>query len=560
MTDLGIAGVDDASLIASGGSALVYKATNADGQHIAVKVLRGMRGNEVTRRFEREQSAAERLSGHPNIMRILETGLTDAGEPYLVMPLIARGSLHDELEARGAFDLRSAIADVSIAAKAIEFAHSRGVLHRDIKPGNLLRADDGSIVVTDFGIARVTNAGITSATVGATTPLFAAPELLAENEVSVQSEVYALGALLYTLLAGRPSFSDTENIWATMHRIRTELPAPIAGVPAPVMRVIQRAMAKDPADRPQSAELFLTYLQTSLTADPDWWPPAPTTELRAGDPASPFETVERPQRLPVATPAAAGSGPPPAPAISRPAQAMGPVPRQETAGFKVLASLIALALVGGLAWWGTSRLFDSNSVDTAALPPVDNSIPSPEQGDDDPPETNGSDSPSPDTNASDLNGDDDEADVPNDAPAPTRLVSFNGQFFSAYLPEGWSVISSDVDAGYGFRSSFTAPDMYLNVDTTPREQRAAGGDIAASAREIASGINSASEVRTEELEDGLVIHYFTFRNRQGIDSIDIFFEVDGDGYAVLAGSASNPEQAFATARLVAASIRSNPDQ
>ena len=87
------------------------------------------------------------------------------------------------------------------------------MLHRDLKPGNLLRGDDGSIVVTDFGIARVVDAGITSATIGATTPLYAAPELLEENEASEQSDVYALGAMLYALLAGAPAFSDSANIW-----------------------------------------------------------------------------------------------------------------------------------------------------------------------------------------------------------------------------------------------------------------------------------------------------------------------------------------------------------
>ena len=141
---------------------------------------------------------------------------------------------------------------------------------------------------------------------------------------------------------------------------------------------------------------------------------------------------------------------------------------------------------------------------------------------------------------------------------PTRLVSFSGDYFSALLPEGWSVQSQDVDQGYGLRSSFVNGDTYLHVDTTPRERRDENaGDIATSAQDIATGIASACEVRTEDI-DGLVIHWFTFVNRQGVESIDIFFEVDGDGYAIVAGSASNPDGAFATARLVAQSIRSNP--
>lgn len=553
MSDLDIPGVGDATLIASGGSALVYKAQSGTGEAIAIKVLRGVRGTEVKRRFQREQSAAERLSGHPHIMKIHHAGLTGAGEPYLVMPLVAGGSLNDELERDGAFPLHKAVADVTVAAEAIEFAHGRGVLHRDIKPGNLLRSNDGSVIVTDFGIARVTNAGITSATVGATTPLYAAPELLAENEVSVQTEVYSLGALLYTLLNGKAAFSEGDNLWATMHRIRTEQPPPIPGVPNPIMRLIERAMAKEPVNRPQSAGQFAQLLTTALTADDSWSPPLPTVEI--GDSAD--------------VPADA---PPPVPAFDRPAPAVGSAPRSESGTYKAIAALAALIVVAGLAWWGTTRLFDRGTVATTAVEaPVDNSLPSPsdpqtsdpQTSDQDEPLAAETDGPADEVEGARDDGSDDDAPVQNDGPPDdpnaTRLVSFTGDHFTAYLPEGWSVSRSDVDVGYGFRSNFVAPDMYLNVDTTPSERRTGGVDIAQSAREIASGISSASAVRTEEI-DGLVIHSFTFRNRQGVESIDIFFEVDGDGYAIVAGSSTDPDGAFATARLVASSIRSNPGQ
>jgi len=586
MSDLDIPGVGDATLIAAGGSALVYEALSGTGEPIAIKVLRGIRGAEITRRFEREQSAAERLSGHPHIMKINHTGLTGAGEPYLVMPLVAAGSLHDELERRGAFPLHQAVADVTVAAEAIEFAHGRGVLHRDIKPGNLLRSDDGAIIVTDFGIARVTDAGITSATVGATTPLYAAPELLAENEVSVQSEVYSLGALLYTLLHGTAAFSDSQNIWGTMHRVRTEVPAPIPGVPSPVMRVIQAAMAKEPVDRPQSAGQFAQYLATAMTAGDDWAPPilngdrpvATQSTATKGKSASQNNRDSQTKRgtQSNSTSQSKNAGAPPVPAFDRPAPAMGAAPRAESASYKAIAGLIALILVAGLAWWGTTRLFSPSSVSSTAVEtPTDNSLPSPDTASDDeqlePAVSNESDSSADadeaapdagdDGNASDGDGEpraDAGAGSDSDASA-VPLVSFSGDYFSAYLPEGWSVSSSDVDAGYGYRSTFVSSDMYLNVDTTPSELRPGGIDIAQSAREIAAGISSASPVRTEEI-DGLVMHSFTFRNRQGVESIDIFFEVDGDGYAIVAGSASDPQAAFATARLVAGSIRSNPGQ
>jgi hypothetical protein len=209
-----------------------------------------------------------------------------------------------------------------------------------------------------------------------------------------------------------------------------------------------------------------------------------------------------------------------------------------------------LVLVAALGWWGTSQLLNRNQIsDAVVAPPVDNSLPSPgsETNDSD---TNDDQTP---TDSDDVNID----DLSSSPQIPNTFVSFAGDHFSALFPEGWALAARDVDEGYGFRSRFVNNDMYLNVDTTPKEQREPGGDISESARDIAAGIASASLVRTEEV-DGLVMHSFTFRNQQGVGSIDIFFEVDGDGYAVVAGSATDPDTAFATARLVALSIRSNP--
>jgi serine/threonine protein kinase len=574
MTDLGIPGVGDALLIASGSSALVYEALSGTGERLAIKVLRGIRGAEVTRRFEREVSAAERLNEHPNIMRVRHTGITAADEPYLVMPLMAAGSLSDELERTGAFSLQQATGDVAIAADALEFAHQRGVLHRDIKPGNLLRSDDGGVIVTDFGIARVVDAGITSATVGASTPLYAAPEILAENKASVRSEVYALGALLYALLAGRAAFADSDNLWATMNRIRTDPPPPIVGVPAPVMRVIDQAMAKHPADRPASAHQFRENLRIALTATDTWVPPLPATAELASDdvvlgpslrgetnvsivtarleqPAPPVHHVDpgqdpgQTQRQPAPSGLAPTNLAPPAPPRHRPAPAVGAAPGRDSATAKILGATAVLILVAALAWWGTSQLLNRNQVsDATVLPPIDNSLPSPDTSDDDDP-------------ADDQDDDVSIEDLPTSSQIPDTFVSFTGDHYSALLPEGWSLAARDIEETYGFRSMFVNNDMYLNIDTSPKEQRTPGGDVAQSARDIAAGIGSASEVRSEDI-NGLTMHSFTFRNQQGVDSIDIFFEVDGDGYAVVAGSASDPDTAFATARLVALSIRSNP--
>ena len=562
MTDLGISGIGDAELIASGGSALVYQALDATGAAVAVKVLRGIRGTEVARRFEREQSAAERLQEHPHIINVYSTGVSSAGEPYLVMPLMQRGSLADELERDGAFNLEQAIDDVTTAADAIDFAHRRRVLHRDLKPGNLLRADDGSIVVTDFGIARVVDAGITSATIGATTPLFAAPELLEENEASEQSDVYALGAMLYALLAGAPAFSDSTNIWATIGRVRSDAPTPIDGVPAPVMRVIEQAMAKEPIDRPPTAAQFRTNLLDARHAGPNWRPPAPAglTVVTAPEPPMvpvvPTQTVEFDRPRPAPAPSAAPTSvPAAAEAVPFDAPVAPERPDRTNQGlFKAAAVVGAIVLLGAAAWFGINSAFgDSTPRETVAKPtgPVDTSLPPLT-----PVPTAEPDAITESELPTDVTPDADDID-PDTEPTPTdQFVSFNGAYFQAYFPEGWSVVRGDVDVGYGFRSEFVADDMYLNVDTTPSELRTSTATIAQSARDIASSISSASPVTTETV-DGVTLHSFTFRNNRGIDSIDIFFEVDGDGYAIVAGSPSRPETAFAIARQVAMTVRSS---
>lgn len=557
MADLGIAKLGDATLIASGGSALVYRALGRDGIDVAVKVLRGMRGPEVRRRFEREQSAAELLTGHPRIIEILETGVTDSGEPYLIMPLINGGSLQDELDETGAFNEGKAIADVRTAADAIHFAHNKGVLHRDIKPGNLLRATDGNIIVTDFGIARVKDAGITSATIGATTPLFAAPELLSENEASAQSDVYALGALLYALLAGKPAFSASSNLWASLNLVRTQMPEPIEGVRPAIMRVIEQAMAKTPGERPPTAALFSDYLGQALDADDSWRPPRPAETTQ------PIQTVRsdsavHPQQNPVVVAAANRPVLPLNRPIDRPIDRPASKPlrgpgtsRRFSPTWLLAAAAVILLCVA--AWWGISRLNSGTTEIVGA--PIDTSIPSPSP----------TPLPVPGNGASTPGEVDTEPTVAADptvtpAPAPTtdpNLNAISGEFYSAAVPGGWSLTNKDEDVGYGYRTTYRNGDMYLHIDTTPVERQTSSIPIEQSAREVAATIDGASPVVEDRFGDR-TLWSFTFVNNRGTPAIDIFFEDEGDGYAVTAGSVTDPQATFALAQQVALSIQSRP--
>lgn len=267
MNDLGIDGLTRATPFASGGSSVVYEALQTDfGRRVAVKILRGPAEERIRRRFERERQVAGRLMGHPGILDVYAGGVTRNGELYLIMPFIDGGSLQDELNRGGRFTLKQAVSDVAAVAEALEFAHRQGVVHRDLKPANLLRDKSGQPLIADFGIARVLDANVATATVAANTPLYAAPELMADDEAGVASDVYSLGAVLYALLAGKPAFShgSSNNIWAIMDRIRTEEPPSIPGVPIQVMDVIRGAMSKNPGNRPSSARLFAQYLRFAM--------------------------------------------------------------------------------------------------------------------------------------------------------------------------------------------------------------------------------------------------------------------------------------------------------
>jgi|GEM_PF-640100 len=639
MTHLGIEGIVDAVPSTAG----------------AVKILRGPANTELQRRFDRERRAVGRLSGHPGIVDIYAGGVTDTGELYLVMPFIEGGSLQSELDRRGAFRLDQAIRDVTTAAEAVDFAHRHGVIHRDIKPGNLLRGATGLPVVTDFGIARIRDSGVATSTVMAATPLYAAPEVLSDDEASEASDVYSLGALLYALLSGRPPFSDqaAPNIWSLIERIRTE-PAPaIQGVPIRVMEVIEQAMAKDPADRPTSAGLFAQYLRFAVedsnrrpeqyvtdvpsrpaiapvklgsaafpatpargvpkvaagqsrgrnaaaaVADDDLEPTVASDVLPTGV-SSPVAVASPDTKVKsanggsglISTPGAPpqrngasgsngfsghshnGSAPmngggqhrpadaPPPPRPPQPqAQAQQHAPRPAEVYQAPASSDSRLALAGAaigclvlmVAAVGLFRMITNNassassnaaSVETEASA---TSIPTPivvaaaTRGDSASDETSATVAATP------------EPEV-EPTTVPTPEPNYKNTRFASALPEGWVALTENVDVGYGYRTRFQGPASdFMFIDTTPAERARAGVTIEESAKQVAATIASASPVRGEVIGDKQTWS-FTYTGNDGTPRIDIFFTVNGDGYAVVAGSASDPDSAFSVAREFIASL------
>jgi hypothetical protein len=241
-------------LIGQGGFAAVYLATQiAVGRDVAVKIdNRLVSGERDQRRFFREVNSAGRLSDHPHVVGLYDAGTLPDGRPYLVMELCPGGSLANLIQQRGHLP-PAEVRDIGLrVADALGAAHQLGVLHRDIKPGNILINRYGLVGLADFGLASILSPDSEqSATREALTPAYAAPEAFALAEPAAPADVYSLGATLYALLAGRPPrFPDVGSpSFATILRMHDEPVPVLPWVPAPLMNVILCALASNPAAR-----------------------------------------------------------------------------------------------------------------------------------------------------------------------------------------------------------------------------------------------------------------------------------------------------------------------
>jgi tRNA A-37 threonylcarbamoyl transferase component Bud32 len=257
--DLAALGLEDIAEIASGGFATVYRARQpAMGRAVAVKVLTAPVTDTLVRsRFQRECQALGVLSDHPAIVTVYDAGFTASGRPYLVMELMTGGSLAEQLDAGGPLPWRDVLSIGVHIAGALHSAHHHGVLHRDVKPDNILISEYGAAKLGDFGIARLQGSEHTRTGALTGSLAHAAPELLGGSAPSVRSDIYALGSTLFTLLRGETAFlhATDESIIPALARITTsDIPDLRAdGIPAPVCDVVEQLMAKRPEKRPESA-------------------------------------------------------------------------------------------------------------------------------------------------------------------------------------------------------------------------------------------------------------------------------------------------------------------
>ena len=279
-----IPGVEDLRVIGRGGYGVVYRGhEGALGRDVAVKVLSSPGADErAVELWRREVTAMGRLSNHPNIVSAFSTGVTGDGHPFLVMPYVPGGSLHDLVARHGPRPAADVVQIGVRLAGALSAAHAADVLHRDIKPGNVLLSPYGEPQLSDFGIARLVDATATTTGSVRATIGFAPPEVLGGDPATPVADVYGLGATLHTALAGRAPFAgeEGESLAARVGRVMTQPPPDLRslGVAAALADVIDAAMAKDPAARPQSADDLRRRLAAvdaaALIAPPAEPPPA----------------------------------------------------------------------------------------------------------------------------------------------------------------------------------------------------------------------------------------------------------------------------------------------
>ncbi|WP_431602655.1 protein kinase domain-containing protein [Mycobacterium mantenii] len=258
------------SRIASGGTSTVYRGldTRLD-RPVAVKVMdsRYAGDEQFLTRFQREAQTVARMKD-PGLVAVYDQGL-DGRHPFLVMELIEGGTLRELLGERGPMPPYAVAAVLRPVLGGLAAAHRAGLVHRDVKPENVLISDDGEVKIADFGLVRaVAAAGITSASVILGTAAYLSPEQVRDGEASPRSDVYSAGIMTYELLTGRTPFTGDSALSLAYQRLDTDVPAPssvIDGVPAQFDEFVERATARDPADRYADA----TQMRADLDAIAD---------------------------------------------------------------------------------------------------------------------------------------------------------------------------------------------------------------------------------------------------------------------------------------------------
>src|SRR5579859_3514209 len=260
--------------IGSGGMATVFKAYQpALDRYVAVKVLPSYHAQDevFVKRFRQEARAVAKLQ-HPNIVQIHDFGEDDVSHiTYIVMEYVEGGTLKDRL--KRALPVPEAIDFIIQAAEGLDCAHRNGIIHRDVKPANMLLRKDGYLLLSDFGIAKILEGttNLTRVGTGIGTPQYMSPEQGTGQMVDHRSDIYSLGIVLFHCLTGHVPFTADSPLTITLKHMNEPLPInklAVEGVPSPIIWVVQTMAAKHQQDRYQSAQEVIDALRSASSVSP----------------------------------------------------------------------------------------------------------------------------------------------------------------------------------------------------------------------------------------------------------------------------------------------------
>ena len=251
--------------LGEGGMGRVFRGTDADGNEAAVKIVKADLARDQTfrRRFDREAKVAQRVD-HPHVVPVIESGEVD-GLPYLAQVFISGGSLEARINDGGPLSLADSVRITTAVASGLDALHTQGLIHRDVKPANILLDESGTPFITDFGLAKDRDASVLTAAGQALGSMdYMSPEQIRGEEVSARSDVYGLGCVLYECLVGKPPFADRQGmriLWAHLQDEPPDVLDERDDLPADVSWALTRALQKEPDDRPPTATAYASMVR-----------------------------------------------------------------------------------------------------------------------------------------------------------------------------------------------------------------------------------------------------------------------------------------------------------